>query len=111
MGRVLASQISGYLQKKMAAESEQVFQRFLGEYQRRLAKDLDRIALGKLADAGLPGPLTFTVTLLADRRTLAVTPSDAALFKRLEFGEFDDAGNLRTPPHSVLSEIRATLRF
>jgi hypothetical protein len=110
MGRVLASNIGGYLQRKVAREQDEVVDRFLVKYQARLANDLNRVAAMKLAEAALPGTLTFTVTMQADRRTMVVTPSDRALFSKLEFGEFDEAGNLRSPPHSVISEFRVTVR-
>jgi hypothetical protein len=37
-------------------------------------------------------------------------PSDPVLFKKLEFGEFNEDGTLKTPPHSVLDEWKVIIQ-
>jgi hypothetical protein len=46
-----------------------------------------------------------------DANTLHVIPSDPVLFRKLEMGEFNEDGTLKTPPHSILKEIKVMVRL
>lgn len=110
--RIEARNIAGHLQRKMRVESEAVLlQRFLQDYRARLMHDLNRIAAAKVAEAGLEGTLTFMVRIGQDAHSLVVIPSNPDLFRKLEFGEFDAEGNLRSPPHSVMQAVRVTVQL
>lgn len=82
---------------------------FIERYIKRLEKDLNRIAMTRVAEGSIVGAtLTFTV-VRAGEKTLHIKPSDPVLFRKLEFGEFDDQGNLKTPPHSILRDWKAII--
>ena len=82
---------------------------FFEKYIKRLEIDLNRIAMGRIAEGSLIGTLTFTV-VRAGPKELHIKPSDPALFYKLEFGEFNPDGTLKTPPHSVLKEFKAIIK-
>jgi hypothetical protein len=82
---------------------------FIEKYIKRLETDLNRIAMSRLADASMTTPLFFTVTRTGPKE-LTIRPSDPVLFRKLEFGEFNDDGTLKTPPHSILRDWKAIVR-
>ena len=90
--------------------NDDIMEKLLAKYMVRLADDLNRIATGRLAERSIDRPLTFTVTR-GGPKVLFIKPSDPVLFKALEFGEFNDDGTLKTPPHSVLAEWKAIIRL
>jgi hypothetical protein len=85
-------------------------QKAIGLYSKRLTSDLNRIASARIAGAEMNSSLTFRVEQV-DATTLHVIPSDPVLFKKLEMGEFNDDGTLKTPPHSVLKELKVMIRL
>jgi hypothetical protein len=82
---------------------------FLDKFMKRLETDLNRIAMNRIADGSLTGSLTFTV-VKAGPKELHIKPSDPVLFRKLEFGEFNPDGTLKTPPHSVLKDYKAIIK-
>lgn len=75
----------------------------------RVIKDLNRIADARLLEGSLGGKLSFTYHRI-DTLVYAVTPSDPILFKKIEWGEFNEDGSLKTPPHSILQELKVYVR-
>ena len=94
---------------KLCANTE-MMDHFIDKYIVRLEKDLDRIAMTRLAEGEFTGSLTFTVTRTGPKE-LTIKPSDPLLFKKLEFGEFNDDGTLKTPPHSILADFKAIVKL
>lgn len=86
-----------------------VMKRIMNAYRLRLEKDLNRIAQARMAEGSVDGTLSFTV-VQEDARTLRIIPSDPVLFKKLEMGEFNEDGTLKTPPHSVMQELKVYVR-
>jgi hypothetical protein len=76
----------------------------------RVVKDLNRIADARLLEGSINGKLSFTHRKVEDT-VYAVVPSDPVLFKKLEWGEFNEDGSLKTPPHSVLQELKVYVRL
>lgn len=93
---------------KLVANTE-MMDHFIEKYIKRLKTDLDRIAMTRLAEGSLTGSLTFTV-VRGGPKELHIKPSDPVLFHKLEFGEFNDDGTLKTPPHSVLQDWKAIIK-
>jgi len=83
--------------------------RLMEEYRKRLEKDLNRIAQARLDEGSLKGTLTFLV-VQEDAKTLVVKPSNPALFRLLEMGEFNPDGTLKTPPYSIMEELKVIVR-
>lgn len=75
----------------------------------RMEADLNRIAMTRLAEGEFTGTLTFKVTK-GGPKELHIKPSDPVLFYKLEFGEFNDDGTLKTPPHSILADWKAIVK-
>src|SRR5271157_382746 len=78
-------------------------------YRKRLEMDLNRIAQARIIERSLNENLTFIV-IQDGPRSLSIIPSNPVLFKKLEFGEFNPDGSLRTPPHSVMEQIKVFIR-
>ncbi len=76
----------------------------------RIVKDLGRIADSRLIEGEIRGKLSFTWRQIGEV-SFAVIPSDPVLFKKLEWGEFNEDGTYKTPPHSVLQELKVTIRM
>ena len=76
---------------------------------KRMEADFNRIAMTRLAEGSLTGALTFTVTRSGPKE-LTIRPSDAVLFRKLEFGEFNADGTLKNPPHSIMADFKAIVR-
>jgi len=104
-----AADIAGHLQARLEKEEDEIIATWVGKYIKRLEVDLNRIALAKIGEAGYENVLTFSAQHTGAKE-ITVTPSDPVLFRKLEFGEFDDQGNLVTPPHSVMKEWRVFIR-
>lgn len=88
---------------------EKIFPDSFERYAKRLERDLNRIAQARIAERSLNENLSFHV-IVDGPKSLAIIPSNAVLFRKLEMGEFNADGSLKTPPHSVLQEIKATIR-
>ena len=76
----------------------------------RLVKDLERIADARIVEGELIGKMTFTYHQTEDK-TFILKPSDPILFKKLEWGEFNPDGSYKTPPHSLLKELKVYIRL
>lgn len=85
--------------------------KMLDAYAARLETDFNRLALARVAEAGYDGVLVFSVEVEHAKRTIRLIPNDAELFRKLEFGEFDDEGNLKTPAYSVVQLVKVTIRL
>lgn len=105
-----AKSIAGRLVGKFVANEDALIASWLQKYMRRLRLDFERIAMAKIAKAGYQGVLTFRVEQTGPRQ-ITIRPSDPVLFKKLEFGEFDENGQMKTPPHSVLKEWKVFVRL
>lgn len=97
-----------HLRVKECANTE-MMDHFIEKYMKRLEIDLNRIAATRLAEGSLTGTLIFTV-LRGGPKELHIKPSDPVLFYKLEFGEFNDDGTLKTPPHSILQDWKAIIK-
>lgn len=104
-----AAKIKGHFVQKFSDEEDLLMKSYLTKYMVRLKMDLDRIASARIREAKYDGILTFAIQQTGAKE-LTVTPSDPVLFKKLEFGEFDESGQLKTPPHSVMKEWRVFIR-
>lgn len=104
-----AADIQGHFQARIQDEEDEIIAAWVGKYIRRLEMDLNRIAMAKITEGGYEDVLTFSAKHTGAKE-ITVTPSDPVAFRKLEFGEFDDQGNLVTPPHSVLKEWRVFIR-
>jgi hypothetical protein len=76
----------------------------------RMVKDLGRIADSRLIEGEILGKLSFTWRQVGEV-SFVVIPSDPVLFKKLEWGEFNEDGTYKIPPHSILQELRVTVRM
>lgn len=107
---IKAEEISGALVAKMKREENDLLASWIKKYIERLRWDLNRIAMSKIAEAGYEESLTFQARQSGPKQ-ITVTPSDPVLFRKLEFGEFDEHGEMKNPPHSVLKEWRVFVRI
>lgn len=105
-----AKNISGKLVDSFVANQDKLFASWLQKYMRRLKLDLERIAMAKIQAGGYEAVMTFQVEQSGEKQ-ITVRPSDPVLFKKLEFGEFDEHGQMKTPSHSVLKEWKVFVRL
>jgi hypothetical protein len=76
----------------------------------RIVQDLNRIAQARILEQTLNENLTFRAQIDSGQKVMTFIPSDPVLFKKLEFGEFNEDGTLKTPPHSVLDEWKVIIQ-
>ena len=84
--------------------------RMMESYRKRLETDLNRIAQSRIAERSLTENLTFRVVKVGPTQ-LDILPSDPVLFKKLEFGEFNPDGTLKSPAHSIIADLKAIVRL
>lgn len=101
--------VVGFFQEKFAKEHTDLLNKWLDGYMKRLVKDLQRIAEAKIMETGRGGTIEFFARRSGEKE-ITLTTSNPVLFKALEMGEFDENGNLVTPPHSVMKEWRVFVR-
>ena len=89
--------------------AEKIIPLSMEKYRKRLEMDLNRIAQARIAEKGLTESLTFMV-IVDGEKSLSIIPNNPVLFRKLEMGEFNQDGTLRTPPHSVLNDVKAIIR-
>lgn len=97
-----------HLRVKQCVNTE-MMDKLIDKYMKRLALDLNRIAQSRIAEGSLTGNLTFEVTRTGPKE-ITIKPSDPVLFYKLEFGEFNADGTLKTPPHSIMADWKAIIR-
>ncbi len=98
-----------HLRVKQCVNTE-MMDKFIAKYIDRLRQDLNRIAQSRIAEASLTSNLTFAVTRTGPKE-ITIKPSDAQLFYKLEFGEFNADGTMKTPPHSIMADWKAIIRI
>lgn len=76
----------------------------------RIVQDLNRIAQARILEQTLNENLTFRAQIDPTQKVMTLIPSNPVLFKKLEFGEFNEDGSLKTPPHSILEEWKVIVR-
>jgi hypothetical protein len=89
--------------------NDEMMEKFIKRYIERLQEDLNRIAQNRIAEEDLSENLTFEVARSGPKE-IAIRPSNPVLFYKLEFGEFNADGTLKTPPHSIMKEWKAIIR-
>lgn len=78
---------------------------------KRIVDDFNRIAMARLMERQMTESLTFTSSLDTGKKVITIHPSNPILFKKLEFGEFDENGAMKTPPHSIVQEWKVIVRL
>lgn len=96
--------------ERIHGDSGPLVERLCAKCMERVVKDLNRIADARLLEGSLKGKLIFTYNRV-EATVYTVTPSDPILFKKIEWGEFNEDGSLKTPPHSILQELKVYVRI
>lgn len=99
----------GFHERVKQCVNTEMMDKFIALYIKRLEADLNRIAQSRIAEGSLTGNLVFTATRSGPKE-ITIKPSDPVLFYKLEFGEFNADGTLKTPPHSIMADWKAIVR-
>jgi hypothetical protein len=91
-------------------EHNKINELLLNKTANRVVQDLNRIAQARILEQTLNENLTFRSKIDPAQKEIIVIPSNPVLFKKLEFGEFNEDGTMKTPPHSVLNEWKVIIR-